>query len=66
MNYLKDLLKGEYGDIKKKHKDLARVIKSRNPKLDNIPSLIRYCKVYKKYNNFTYRDFDKALALSTK
>ena len=27
MNYLKDLLKGEYGDIKKKHKDLELKLK---------------------------------------
>lgn len=64
-SYLKDLLEGGYGDIQKKHKDLAKIIKGRLPELDTIQAIIDYCSEYPKYDNFTFRDFDKALAIST-
>lgn len=59
------LLEGKYGRIQKKHTDLAKVVVSKQPELDSITDLLAYASDKSKYKNWTFRDFDKALAVST-
>ena len=63
MSYTKDLLEGGYGVITGKHKSLARIIKAKGLSFEEAG---KYCDNYSKYNNFTYRDIDKAIAIATR
>lgn len=64
--YKRIIVKAVYGEIMDKHKKLATIINKHLPALDNIPSLIEYGRQYKKYDDWTIRDFDKAMAYSMK
>ena len=64
MTYKTKLLNGVYGQIQNKHKELARIIKAK--KLNNYSAISDYIYPYKKYNNWTLRDIDKAIAYANK
>lgn len=64
--YLQNLLDGKHGPIIEKHKKLATLIRKQQPTMDSPGSLIRYCSRYKKYNDWSLRDYHLSLAYSTK
>ena len=57
--YYYAIIRGEYGKILNKHKDLARQFK----KGVTFEQVSKYVRGYKKYDNWSLRDIDKVCAI---
>ncbi len=60
--YAQRLMIGAYGEVKLKHRELGKIFIRRG--IENFTGASYYCKTYMKYDNWTLRDIDKALAFN--